>query len=155
MCGGNMAHKIISFTFLVMALSLFGCMSERYTQNDKDQSMRRDTLRRMSQQDVINLSKAGVSDSLIIGMMDATDTWFQLKPQDVINLKNAGVSENVISAMMQQPSEPSSQSSNPGAAHYYYGYPSYYWYDGYYPYWNYPRFSVRLGFHGFHHRRFH
>ena len=42
--------------------------------------------------DVIALSKAGVSDSLIIGMMDATDSWFQLKTQDVIDLRNAGVS---------------------------------------------------------------
>jgi hypothetical protein len=153
MCGGNMAHKIISFAFLVMALSLFGCASERYAQNDKDHSMRRDTLRRMSQQDVINLSKAGVSDTLIIGMMDATDTWFQLKPQEVIDLKSAGVSEKVISAMMTQPGEASNQSSRHDAVGYYI-YPSYFWYDGYYPDWYYPRFSVRLGFHGFYHGRF-
>ena len=48
----------------------------------------------MSQQDVINLSKAGVSDSLIMNMMDATDTWFQLKPQEVIDLRNAAVGSN-------------------------------------------------------------
>jgi len=132
MYGGNMAHKIISFAFLVIALSLFGCASERYTQNDRDHSMRRDTLRRMTQQDVINLSKAGVSDSLIVDMMDATDTWFQLKPQEVIDLRNAGVSEKVISA----------------------AYPPYFWYGGFYPDWYYPRFSLRMGFHGFYHRRF-
>jgi hypothetical protein len=145
-----MAHKIISFAFLVIALGLFGCASERYTQNDRDHSMRRDTLRRMSQQDVINLSKAGVSDSLIMSMMDATDTWFQLKPQEVIDLRNAGVSEKVISAMMQQPDEPS---SSPGVVRYY-AYPPYFWYDGFYPDWYYPQFSVGLRFHGFHHRRF-
>ena len=149
-----MAHKIISFAFLIMALSLFGCASERYTQNDRDHSMRRDTLRRMSQQDVINLSKAGVSDSLIIYMMDATDTWFQFKSQDVIDLRNAGVSEKVISAMMTQPDEASNQSSNPGVVRYY-TYPPYFWYDDFYPYWwYYPRFSARWGFHGFYHRRF-
>jgi hypothetical protein len=153
MYGGIMVHKIISFTFLVLTLSLFGCASERYTQNDKDHSMRRDTLRRMTQQDVINLSKAGVSDSLIIDMLDATDTWFQLKPQEVIDLKNAGVNEKVISAMMTQPVEPSTQSSGPGMVHYYF-YPPYFWYNGFYPDWYYPQFSVRLGFHGFHHRRF-
>jgi hypothetical protein len=153
MCGGNMAHKIISFAFLVMALSLFGCASEQYTQNDKDHSMRKDTLRRMSQQDVVNLSKAGVSDTLIIGMMDATDTWFQLKPQEVIDLRNAGVSEKVISAMMTEPSEPSSQSGSPSVARYYV-YPPYFWYGGFYPDWYAPRFSARLGFHGFYHRRF-
>ena len=148
-----MTHKIISFAFLAMALGLFGCASERYAQNDKDHSMRRDTLRRMTQQDVINLSKAGVSDSLIVDMMDATDTWFQLKPQEVIDLKSAGVSEKVISAMMQQPGEPSSQSSSPGVVQYY-AYPPYFWYDGFYPGWYYPRFSARWGFNGFYHRRF-
>jgi hypothetical protein len=154
MYGANMVNKIISFAFLVMVLGLFGCVSERYTQNDKDYAMRIDTLRRMSQQDVINLSKAGLSDSLIINMMDATDSWFQLKSQDVIDLKNAGVSEKVINAMMQQPSEPSNQSKNPGAVQYYV-YPPYYWYYGYYPNWYYPRFSIRMGNRSFHSGYFH
>jgi hypothetical protein len=48
----------------------------------------------MNQQDVINLSKAGMSDSRIMNMMDATDTWFQLKPQEVIDLRNAAVGSN-------------------------------------------------------------
>jgi hypothetical protein len=149
-----MAQKIISFALLVMALGLFGCSSGLYTQNGKDHSTRKDTLRRMTQQDVINLSKAGLSDSLIINMMDATDSWFQLKSQDVIDLKNAGVSERVINAMMQQPGEPSSQSENPGATRSYV-YPSYFLYDGFYPYWYYPQFSVRLGHRYFHPGYFH
>jgi hypothetical protein len=77
-----------------LALDLFECASERYTQNNRDHSIRRDTLRRMNQQDVINLSKAGMSDSRIMNMMDATDTWFQLKPQEVIDLRNAAVGSN-------------------------------------------------------------
>jgi len=52
----------------------------------------------MKQQDVIALSKAGVSDSLIVATMDATDSWFQLRAQDVLDLRGAGVSEKVISA---------------------------------------------------------
>ena len=150
-----MTHKIISLAFVLAALSIVGCASERYSQNDKNHSMRRDTLRLMTQQEVIALSKSGVSDSLIVGMLDATDTWFQLKPQEVIDLKNAGVSEKVISAMMEQPAKPSGPSDNPSVERYYV-YPPYYWYDGFYPYWDYPRFSVRLGFHSFHHHgRFH
>jgi len=111
----------------------------------------------MKMQDVIALSKADVSDSLIIAMMDATDTWFTLKTQDVLDLKNAGVSEKVIQAMMQQPSELAGQSSGPPVVRYY-TYPPYFWYDGFYPYWYYPSISVRLGsrMHHplvFHHRR--
>jgi len=43
----------------------------------------------MKQQDVIALSKAGVSDSLIVATMDATDSWFQLRAQDVLDLRGA------------------------------------------------------------------
>jgi hypothetical protein len=155
-----MVHKVISFAMMVLTLSFFGCASERYTQNNKDYPMRRDTLRMMTQQDVMNMSKAGVSDSLIITTMDATDSWFKLKSQDVIDLRNAGVSEKVISAMMQQPEDASSQSGDTKVERYYV-YPPYYWYDGFYPYWYYPRFSVnqgfhsRMGFHSFHRGRFH
>ncbi len=145
-----MTHKIISLFSVVIILGLYGCTPGRYTQASRNHSMQSDTLRWMSRQDVINMSKAGVSDSLIIGMMDATDTWFQLRPQDVINLRDAGVSEKVISAMLQQPKESSDQSESSNAVRYY-SYPPYYWYDGFYPYWYNPWFSVRLGSHSFHH----
>jgi hypothetical protein len=75
-----MAHKIIPFAFLLAALSFAGCASEQYTQHSRYHTMPQDTVKRMTKEDVINLSKSGVSDSLIISMMDATDTWFQLKP---------------------------------------------------------------------------
>ncbi|HVN48696.1 MAG TPA: hypothetical protein VMU30_07735 [Bacteroidota bacterium] len=152
-----MAHKIISFVFLIAAIGFAGCASEQYAQHSRYHGLQQDTVQKMTKEDVIHLSKNGVSDSLIIGMMDATDTWFQLKPQDIIDLKNAGVSENVIHAMMQQPTQASSQSENSKAVKYYLS-PPYYWYDGFYPYWYwyYPSVSVRIGgFHGFRHGRFH
>ncbi len=143
-----MINKIFGLVFFAVSLSLIGCSSEQYAQNNRDHFLKRDTSKMMSQQDIINLSKSGVSDSLIISMLDATDTWFQLKPQNVVNLKNAGVSENVIKAMMEQPA----QMNNPTVERYYV-YPPY-WYGGFYPYWYSPRISVRLGFHSIHHRRF-
>jgi hypothetical protein len=97
--------------------------------------MKVDSLRLMKMDDVIALSKAGVSDSLIIGMMDATDSWFHLKTQDVLDLRNAGVSEKVIAAMMQPPPQPSGKTSDSNGVHY-------------------PGYSFRWGFHsGFHHYR--
>ena len=108
--------------------------------------MKVDTLRMMKIQDVIALSKAGVSDSLIIGMMDATNSWFQLKAQDVIDLRNAGVSEKVVAAMMQPPPQPPNKTGDANAVQYY-TYPPFLWYDGFYPYWYYPTYSVRLGYH--------
>ena len=150
-----MTHKFITLAFIVMAFSFAGCAAEQYSQNRKDHSMKVDSLRMMKMEDVIALSKAGVSDSLIIGMMDATDSWFHLKTQDVIDLKNAGVSENVVAAMIQPPPQPSSKASGSNVLRYYAD-PSSFWYDGFYPYWYYPTFSVRMGYHSgfFHHRRF-
>jgi hypothetical protein len=141
-----------------MTLGFAGCAGEQYSQSHKGRSMKVDSLRAMKMQDVIDLSKAGVSDSLIIGMLDATDTWFHLKTQDVINLRNEGVSEKVISAMMQPPPQASSATSDSKVVRYYYD-PWFYWYDGFYPYWYYPTFSVRMGYRphhfGFtHHGRF-
>jgi hypothetical protein len=153
-----MKHKFIILAFIIVSVGFAGCAAEQYSQNHKGHSMKVDTLRAMKMEDVIALSKAGVSDSLIIGMMDATDSWFQLKTQNVLDLRNAGVSEKVIAAMMQPPPEPSSKTSSSNAVRYYAD-PWFYWYDGFYPYWYYPTFSVRMGYHpyrfGFsHHGRF-
>ncbi len=150
-----MKHKLIILAFIVASVGFAGCAAEQYTQMHKEHSMKIDTLRAMKMEDVIALSKAGVSDSLIIGMMDATDSWFQLKTQDVINLRNAGVSEKVIAAMMQPPPQPSGKTGDSNAVRYY-AYPSLFWYDGFYPYWYYPAFGYR-SYHPmyFHSRRFH
>ena len=148
-----MTHKLILFAFMVMALGFGGCAAEQYSQSHKDHAMKVDSLRLMKMDDVIALSKAGVSDSLIIGMMDATDSWFHLKTQDVLDLRNAGVSEKVIAAMIQPPPQPSGKTGDSNAAGYY-AYPSFFGYDGFYPYWYYPNFSIRGGFHsGFYHYR--
>jgi hypothetical protein len=153
-----MTYKIAVVVCFVISLGFLGCASERYTQTSKIHSMRADTLRMMKIQDVIALLKAGVSDSLIISMMDATDSWFKLGTQDILDLKNAGVSEKVIAAMLQQPSEPSNQSKNTQERVYYNSFP-YFWYFGYYPSWYYPLYSARIGYRFHHpgyfpHRRF-
>jgi hypothetical protein len=138
---------------MVMAVGFGGCAAEQYSQSRRDHSMKVDSLRLMKMDDVIALSKGGVSDSLIIGMMDATDSWFHLKTQDVLDLRNAGVSEKVIAAMMQPPPQ-SSGKTNDSNGERFYAYPSLFWYDGFFPYWSYPGNSFRWGFHsGFHHYR--
>ena len=136
--------KRTTLAAIILAISLIaaGCTPERYAQYDRRQPSAQDTLAMMKKQDVISMSKAGVSDSLIITMMDVSNSWFQLKPQDVIDLKNAGVSDRVIDAMIETNS-PSSEinSSTIASREYGYSYPPYYWYGGYYPYWYYPSFS--------------
>ena len=50
--------------------------------------------------DVINLAKAGASDSLTIGEIEASYSRFHLTADDIIMLKGSGVSETVINAMI-------------------------------------------------------
>jgi len=50
--------------------------------------------------DVIKLSKAGISDEVIIQTLQATGSGFQLAPQDIEALTRSGVSDHVIVAMM-------------------------------------------------------
>jgi hypothetical protein len=145
-----MIYKMAAAVFFAILLGLVGCAAGGYTQYGMRHRERIDSLRVMTQQDVITLSKAGVSDSLIIAMMDATHTWFQLNAQDVINLKDAGVSENVIGAMLAEPPQP------PEPSRYYdHPYPPYYWYDGFYPFWYYPAFSAGFGYYPYRSFYFH
>ncbi|RPI05110.1 MAG: hypothetical protein EHM64_07715 [Ignavibacteriae bacterium] len=153
-----MSHKIIILAFVLLSAGLAGCAAEQYSQTKKSHAMNVDSLRTMKISDVVALSKAGVSDSLIIGMMDATDTWFQLRTRDVLDLRNDGVSEKVISAMMQQPAQPAGKTTESSTVRYYVD-PWFSWYDGFYPYGYYPAFSMRMGYRPhyfgfFHHGRF-
>ncbi len=143
---------------VVAVFLIAGCAPSQYTQYHRAHMRRPDTLDQMKVQDIITLSKAGVSDSIIISEMDASDSWFHLKPQDIIDLKNAGVSDNVIKAMMAPPPKSAAAAGDSSTVRYVYP-PPYWWYDGFYPYWYYPSFSIRVGryphfYGGFHMRRF-
>ena len=121
-----------------MFLTIAGCTSQRYAQY-RHGCAASDTLAMMKKQDVISLTKAGVSDSLIITMLATSHSWFQLNTQDVLDLKTAGVSEKVINAMLVSNDLPADGDRHVENGNYYY--PPYYWYDGYYPYW-YTRRSI-------------
>ena len=143
--------KRITLAAAVLAgmLVLAGCTTGRYAQYDRPHPLGTDSLSQMKTEDVIKLSKADVSDSLIISMIDATGSWFDLKTGDVVKLKRAGVSDKVIDAMIGT-NLPQRVRRGYDYADYPYYYPPYYWYGGfypswYYPYWYYPSFS--FGFH--------
>jgi hypothetical protein len=54
----------------------------------------------MTALDVIQMSCAGLSDSVIINKMDAAGAFFDISVADIIELKNAGVSDPVINHMI-------------------------------------------------------
>ena len=52
-------------------------------------------------QDVIELSKAGVGDSILTALIDADRTVFRLNADQILQLKNSGVSETVVLKMIR------------------------------------------------------
>ncbi len=133
-----MKRTMISAVILAVFLTFAGCTSQRYALYHRGRPAPTDTLAMMKKQDVISLTKAGVSDSLIITMIATSHSWFDLRTQDVLDLKNAGVSDRVIDAMIRS-NQPMTEAEISGGDAYDY-YPPYYWYPAYYPYWYYPSF---------------
>jgi hypothetical protein len=118
---------------LLSVLVLAGCIPPPHASRVRHGPAMADSARYMTRQDVVSLAQAGVSDSLIVSMMDATHSYFQLTTQDVLDLKGAGVHEPVIRAMLATPPDEErggtaddvrSRVVPP------------YWYLGYYPYWD-------------------
>ncbi len=52
--------------------------------------------------DVIQMQKAGLSEDVILSKIATSDTDFRTSPQDLIDLKNAGVSDRIIQAIVQK-----------------------------------------------------
>jgi hypothetical protein len=58
------------------------------------------TARAVTLDDIIALSKAGVSSEILIAVIDADRTIFNLVPADIVSLKKAGVPNDVIVKML-------------------------------------------------------
>lgn len=59
----------------------------------------------LSVDDIKKMSKAGLSDNVIIGQIQSTKSVFYLSTADIIDLKNSGVSQRVIDYMIQTGNE--------------------------------------------------
>jgi outer membrane lipoprotein SlyB len=59
----------------------------------------------LSISDIKSMSKAGISDQVIISQIDATNSVFYLSTADIIDLKKAGVSQRIINYMIQTGNE--------------------------------------------------
>ncbi|HRZ87661.1 MAG TPA: hypothetical protein P5287_07585 [bacterium] len=59
--------------------------------------------------DVLKMSKAGLSDSVIINKIDQSGASFRLSVNDIISLKNEGVSDAVINYMINAQNAPAAR----------------------------------------------
>jgi hypothetical protein len=130
---GIMKRTMGAVIVLAGVLMLAGCVPAQHASRMRHTSVFADTAGHMTRQDVISLTQAGISDSLIVSMMDASRSYFQLTTQDVLDLKNAGVREPVIKAMLAAPPE---EAENVGSDDVRYRAVPPYWYMGYNPYWD-------------------
>jgi hypothetical protein len=55
----------------------------------------------MTNEDVVNLKQAGLTDSVIIAKMRSVHCEYKLATSDIVALKRAGFSDDLISAMLQ------------------------------------------------------
>ena len=76
---------------------------QKNLQKQSPQTYRRvDNGERLSVNDVINLSKANISDDKIIDLIQKTDSHYTLNNYQIDRLRDAGVSEKVINYMMHK-----------------------------------------------------
>ena len=75
--------------FILAAFLISGCSS-----------LMVENQRAVSVEDILNMTRAGVSADIIIRQIDVTHSLFRLDPDRVIRLKEAGIDEKVIEAMI-------------------------------------------------------
>ncbi|HYM62322.1 MAG TPA: hypothetical protein VEZ11_15675 [Thermoanaerobaculia bacterium] len=105
--------------------------------------------------DVIRMSKAGVSDDSIIAFLDRAPGNFEVTADDIIAMNDAGLSKQLIKAVVDEAAARGKDHREVVYAPRYAG-PYYPYYDPWYdPYWYSPRVAIGLGFgfgfHGGHH----
>lgn len=151
-----MRQLAVAVVGVMFVMGVAGCATGRYSQRSYAVA---DTSA-MTVQDVIALSKADVSDRVIIDQIKATDSFFELGPEDLIELTNAGVSDTVISTMIKTEGPPDAKRYRGDYRPYYWN-PFYYypWYPSLYfglsywrpfSYYHYPYFGHNYGFRGGH-----
>src|SRR4051794_31712610 len=86
---------------ILSAVMLFGLGSAVVAQDET-----------LTNSEVISLTKAGLSQSLIIGKIRTTKSRFDLSTDGLISLKQAGVSDEILTAMMEAKSGRSTRSSS-------------------------------------------
>ncbi len=67
-------------------------------------------------EDVVKLSRAQISDDVIINYVRNSGTAYNLQPTDIVQLRNDGVSDQVIKAMMDQKNHLGDYAANQSAA---------------------------------------
>lgn len=99
--GALIGGAVGAATGAIIGASLEGNDREVMEKNSPDTVEKIDRKQQLSINDVKEMSKNGLSDNVIIGQIQATNSVFELTPSEIIDLKNEGVSQRVIDYMIQ------------------------------------------------------
>jgi len=143
-----MKRNMIFGAVLASSLVLVGCASTQQAGDKLENVEPVAGIAPLTTHDITALSQAGISDSVIIALMKASDSQFTLSTNDVIALADSGVSNTVINAMVVMGSA-SRRANQPNIV---YAFPPYYVYDPFWYSWYYPNYYPAFGFrsYGFH-----
>ena len=114
--GGIIGHQNDEATEGIIIGSAIGALTGGLIGNDVDQQHQRrryyaqqrvyqqqQARRAVSMVDIVNMSRNGISEPLIVNHVRTNGVQHELTTQDIIELTRNGVSENVILAMQQSP----------------------------------------------------
>jgi len=101
---------------LLLCYSASGLEQQNQTQYPSQIYLGPSTPSQMTQSQVIRLSRAGISDDVIIEELRKSNSRFQLTSNDIIRLKNAGVSQRVIQAMINPQASAPANADTKGAS---------------------------------------
>src|SRR5512142_578208 len=63
-------------------------------------------------EDVLKLTRAQISDDIVVNYVENSGTVYNLSPADIAYLRNEGVSDRVVNAMLDQRKKPADGAQN-------------------------------------------
>jgi len=79
-----------------------GPSGDSRTASDASADRRISPVAALTNADIVQMQKAGLSEELTLGTISGSPAKFDIAPQDLVRLKEAGVSDKIISAMVQK-----------------------------------------------------
>lgn len=99
--GALIGGAVGAATGAIIGASLDSDDREVMEEKSPDTVKRIDDGQQLTTDDVKKMSQNGLSDNVIIGQIQATNSVYYLSTNEIIDLKNAGVSQRVIDYMIQ------------------------------------------------------
>ncbi|MBS0653947.1 MAG: hypothetical protein JSR39_10545 [Verrucomicrobia bacterium] len=99
--GALIGGAVGAATGAIIGASLDSDDREVMEQKSPDTVKRIDDGEQLTTDDIKKMSQNGLSDNVIIGQIQATNSVYYLSTNEIIDLKNAGVSQRVIDYMIQ------------------------------------------------------